>query len=179
MEQRQGNIIIHASGGTSGKGAQTYKLALPSSWAKQIGITGQERSVELSFDGTAITIRKRLNMDELLTQKHAEGHTLLKLSYYNGDTLCTTILADPNDQTLCFENYTDRVLKTAFGNNHAPTWADFQFFLAERCIPRTRGGLREYLETIGVEEYDPLEIIRKTEGRMAEDQQWIRVEVLK
>lgn len=128
MEQRQGNIIIHASGGTSGKGAQTYKLALPSSWAKQIGITGQERSVELSFDGTAITIRKRLNMDEFLTQKHAEGHTLLKLSYYNGDTLCTTILADPNDQTLCFENYTDRVLKTAFGNNHAPTWADFQFF---------------------------------------------------
>ena len=104
---------------------------------------------------------------------------LLKLSYYNGDTLCTTILADPNDQTLCFENYTDRVLKTAFGNNYAPTWADFQFFLAERCIPRTRGGLREYLETIGVEEYDPLEIIRKTEGRMAEDQQWIRVEVLK
>ena len=67
MEQRQGNIIIHASGGTSGKGAQTYKLALPSSWAKQIGITGQERSVELSFDGTAITIRKRLNMDEFLT----------------------------------------------------------------------------------------------------------------
>ena len=50
MEQRQGNIIIHASGGTSGKGAQTYKLALPSSWAKQIGITGQERSAELSFD---------------------------------------------------------------------------------------------------------------------------------
>ena len=118
-------------------------------------------------------------MDELLTQKRAQGHTLLKLSYYNGDTLCTTILADPNDQTLCFENYTDRVLKTAFGNNHAPTWADFQFFLAERCIPRSRAGLREYLETIGVEEYDPLEIIRKTEGRMAEDQQWIRVEVLK
>ena len=76
MEQRQGNIIIHASGGTSGKGAQTYKLALPSSWAQQIGMTGRERSV-------------------------------------------------------------------------------------------------------GLEEYDPLEIIRKTEGRMAEDQQWIRVEVLK
>lgn len=74
MEQRQGNIIIHASGGTSGKGAQTYKLALPSSWAKQIGITGQERSVELSFDGTAITIRKRLNMDEFLTQKHGGTH---------------------------------------------------------------------------------------------------------
>ena len=39
VEQRQGNIIIHASGGTSGKGARTYKLTLPSSWAKQIGVT--------------------------------------------------------------------------------------------------------------------------------------------
>ena len=34
------------------------------------------------------------------------------------------------------------------------------------------------LETIGVEEYDPVEIIKKTEGRMAEDEQWIRIEVL-
>ena len=51
--------------------------------------------------------------------------------------------------------------------------------IRDSCIPRSRAGLREYLEAIGVEEYDPLAIIRKTEGRMAEDQQWIRVEVLK
>ena len=28
---------------------------------------------------------------------------------------------------------------------------------------------------IGVEEYDPIEIIRKTHGRMAEDQAWVEV----
>ena len=53
--------------------------------------------------------------------------------------------------------------------------SDFQAFLEERCIPRQRAGLREYLEAIGVAEYDPLQIIRKTQGRMAEDQQWLEV----
>lgn len=164
MEQRKGNIIIHASGGTASKSARTYKLMLPSSWAKQIGITEQDRSVELFFDGNAITIRKRLTLDEFLTQKRAQGHTLLKLSYHNDDTLCTTILADPNDQTLCFENHTDRFLKTAFGNNYAPTWDDFQFILTERCIPNTRAGLQEYLETIGVKNMIRWQSFRKQKG---------------
>lgn len=42
-----------------------------------------------------------------------------------------------------------------------PSWLDFLNFLEERCIPRDRAGLREYLETIGVDEYDPIEIIQK------------------
>lgn len=41
-----------------------------------------------------------------------------------------------------------------------PSWLDFLNFLEERCIPRDRAGLREYLETIGVDEYDPIEIIK-------------------
>ena len=59
-----------------------------------------------------------------------------------------------------------------------PTWDDFQNFLEERCIPRARAGLREYLEALGLDEYDPLEIIKKTSGRMAEDQQWIEIKVI-
>ncbi len=56
MERRLGKIIIHASGGTAGKGANTYKLTLPSAWAKEMGINGSNREVELSFDGSTITI---------------------------------------------------------------------------------------------------------------------------
>lgn len=178
MECRQGKVIIHASGGTASKGANTYKLTLPSAWMKEIGIDECDREVDLSFDGSAITITKRQNMDEFISSKRAQGHSLIKFSYYDGDTLCTTIIADTSEHTLKIENYTDRMIKTAFGNNLVPTWNDLQRFLEERCIPRARAGLREYLETIGVEEYDPVEIIKKTEGRMAEDNQWIRTEVL-
>lgn len=178
MERRLGKIIIHASGGTAAKGANTYKLTLPSAWVKKMGINELDRDVELSFDGSTITIAKRLTMDAFISVKREQGHSLLKLSYYDGDVLCTTIIVDKSEHTLCVENYIDRIIKTAFGNNLIPTWEDLQRFLEERCIPRARAGLREYLETIGVEEYDPLEIIKKTEGRMAEDNQWIRIEVL-
>ena len=66
-------------------------------------------------------------------------------------------------------------MKTAFGTNELPTWEDFELFLEERCVPRERAGLREYLEALGLEEYDPLDIVRKTQGRMAEDDQWLEV----
>ena len=82
------------------------------------------------------------------------------------------------EKKLRAENHTENIIKTAFGKNVAPTWDDLQGFLEERCIARSRAGLREYLETIGVDEYDPIEIIKKTKGRMAEDSQWIEIEDL-
>jgi len=143
-----------------------------------MGISEFNREVELSFDGNAITIAKRLSAEEFIGTKKEQGHALLKLSYFDGDTLCSAIVADKTERCICVENHVDHIIKTAFGNNLLPTWDDFQKFLEERCIPRARAGLREYLEAIGVEEYDPIEIIKKTEGRMAEDGQWIKIEVL-
>ncbi len=178
MERRQGNIIIHASGGTAGQGANTYKLTLPSAWIKEMGIDESGRKVELAFDGSMITIVKCLSMDAFISAKCGKGHSLLKLSYFDGARLCTEIVADETDHSLCIENHTDHVVKTAFGNNDTPTWENLQQFLEDRCVPRARAGLREYLDAIGVEEFDPVEIIRKTEGRMAEDDQWIKMEVL-
>ena len=134
--------------------------------------------MELSFDGKTITISKRLTLSEFISQKSTAGHRLLQFFYYDGDILCSLIAADYTDQTLCAENDVSDVIKTAFGNNEVPTWDDFQNFLEERCIPRARAGLREYLEAIGLDEYDPLEIIKKTSGRMAEDNQWIEIKVI-
>ena len=178
MERRQGKIIIHASGGTAAKGANTYKLTLPSAWMKEMGINESDREVELSFDGSIITIARRLSVDEFISAKREQGHALMKLSYFDGEELCTTIIADNMERVLCIENHTDRVIKTAFGNNAVPTWEDLQHFLEERCIPRARAGLREYLETIGVETERHGIVTAKLEGRMAEDEQWIRIEVL-
>lgn len=178
MEQRPGKVIIHASGGTAGTGAVTYKLTLPSSWMKKMEITELDRQVELSFDGNTITVTKRLKLEEFLTVKREQGHRLVKLLFFNGSELCTTILADETEHVLQIKNHTDHIIKTAFGNNLSPTWDDFQHFLEARCIPRARAGLREYLEAIGVEAYDPMQIIQKTQGRMAEDDQWIKLEAL-
>ena len=130
----------------------------------------------MAFDGERIIITPHLSMDKFLENKKSLGHKLIKFKFYDNDILCTKICADFTDETVSAQNYTDNIVKTAFGNNTAPVWADFENFLEERCVPSSRSGIREYLETIGVEEYNPLEIVKKTKGKMAEDYQWIELE---
>lgn len=108
-----------------------------------------------------------------------DQHDIRLLRFYDGDILCTSIYADFTEKTVTAQNHISDPVKTAFGNNVSPSWNDFEAFLEDRCVPRQRAGLREYLETIGVEEYEPYAIIQKTGGRMAEDNQWISVETFK
>ena len=179
METRLGKITASKAGGTAAKGSKTYKLSLPSAWVAAMGLARDGGRVVLSFDGETITLRPEQRPEQRLEQyraaRLARGHELMEIRYYNGETLCTLIYADKTAQDLCVENYTDNLVKTAFGKNSLPTWADLEAFLEERCIPRQRAGLREYLETLGLDEYAPLAIIRKTKGRMAEDEQWMEV----
>lgn len=179
MERRKAKVNISSAGGTAGKGAKTYKITLPTTWVERLGITEEHRELDLAFDGRRIILSQRLSGSEFAKRQRAQGHAVRAFSLYDGDQLCSTIYADFTEQTVMVENQAVPTIKTAFGNNPVPSWEDFQRFLAERCIPRQRAGLREYLETLGLDEYDPLAIIEKTGGRMAEDQQWLTIEVLK
>lgn len=178
MEKRTAKINISAAGGTASKGAKTYKLTLPTAWVAALGVNGEHREVELSFDGKSITISRRLAAQEFSEQKRSQGHEVRRLCFYDNERLCTTIYADFTDKTLTVENHSNDPIKTAFGNNPLPDWADFQAFLQDRCIPKERAGLREYLEALNIAEYDPLEIIEETGGRMAEDNQWLKMEIM-
>lgn len=176
MERRIAKLIVGKAGGTASKDSKTYKVSLPSKWVAELGLT--DSKMEISFDGGRIIISPHLSMDKFLDNKKLLGHKLMKLEFYDGEILCTRIVADFTDKTLSVQNTTERIVKTAFGKNEVPTWEDFQNFLEERCVPQSRSGIREYLETIGVESYKPLEIIKKTNGRMAEDNQWLKWEVI-
>lgn len=121
---------------------------------------------------------RRVSAKQFKMEKRALGHEVWCLSLYDGELLCTIVHADFTDKTLTAENYITNPVKTAFGNNLSPSWDDFQSFLEDRCIPMQRAGLREYLTAIGLDEYDPMEIIKKTQGRMAEDHQWLKVEMV-
>ncbi|MCD8154359.1 MAG: hypothetical protein LUF78_06715 [Clostridiales bacterium] len=97
------------------------------------------------------------------------------LHFMDNNGICTIINADFKNEQVTIENKTDDNLHRAFGVNETPSWADFEFFLEDRCFPRTRDKLKLVLKDIGVDHYDPLTIIRKTQGRMAEDTQWIEI----
>ena len=71
--------------------------------------------IELSFDGEKITVRPLASTDSELFRRNAEqkGHQLKEYRYYDGDTLCTVILADFTAEQICIENKVDEILDTA------------------------------------------------------------------
>ena len=177
MEQRSAKVNFSAPGGTASGNAVTCKVTLPTKWVKQLGLDTDHRNVELLFDGSRILLLPTLTGEEFVKQKRRLNHLVYRLDYFNQEKRCTTLYADFTDQQVTAENHTDDPVKCAFGTNTSPNWEDFQAFLRERCLPRERAGLREYLDALGLAEYDPWEIVRITKGRMAEDQQWLRIEV--
>lgn len=89
--------------------------------------------------------------------------------------LCTTIDIDFRHEKISIRNYTDKIPLRAFGVVEQPTWDDFEWFLEDRCFPRTRDHAKDILREMGVPFYDPLLIIEKTQGRMAGDDLWILI----
>jgi hypothetical protein len=96
------------------------------------------------------------------------------LEYYDKDKLATRIVADEETRELQIENFTDNIFSRAFGRNEEPTWKEFMEFLERRCFPRSRNRMDICLKELGLTEYNPLAICKKTEGRMAEDSCHIR-----
>lgn len=99
----------------------------------------------------------------------------LRMDYMNGGECCSRLLVSFQNRQVVAANETDVPFHRAFGIKARPTWEDFQAFLEERCMPRARDRLRLILEDIGVDSYDPMAIIEKTQGRMAEDGQWLKL----
>ena len=92
------------------------------------------------------------------------------------NTVCTVIDADEMSRRVEIRNYIANPLYRAFGVNTEPSFEDYEAFLESRCFPRTRDKMKIELRELGIPFYDPLLIIEKTAGRMAEDDFWIRIE---
>ena len=92
------------------------------------------------------------------------------------DIICTVIDVDETIRKVKIINYTDNLMLRAFGKNTEPTFDEYEEFLESRCFPRGRDKIKLELERLNIPFYDPMLIISKTEGRMAEDRFWLKVE---
>lgn len=121
---------------------------------------------------------KRFNTSRQIVSKYLNarpepGYTM-RMTYMFRQLPCTVIDIDFLNQRIKVKNRTEDPLHRAFGVNEQPKWTDFEHFLAERCFPASRGNAKALLKNLGLTDHDPLQIIEKTEGRMAEDDMWVK-----
>lgn len=100
----------------------------------------------------------------------------IRLWYMHKDQVCTLIDVDERRQLVRIKNYIQNRQFRAFGVNEAPTYDDYQDFLRSRCFAESRDNLKLILKDLNLPFYDPFMIIERTQGRMAEDDFWIKVE---
>lgn len=118
----------------------------------------------------------RNNLDYIEKIKIPEKELPLRLYYMNKQNICTIIDVDVMKQKIKIKNYTNNLIYRAFGRNENPTFKDYEDFLKSRCFPETRDKLKLVIEDLNLPFYDPFLIIEKTEGRMADDDFWIKIE---
>ena len=100
----------------------------------------------------------------------------IRLWYMFRNEVCTLIDVNEAEQRVRIRNYTDRLQFRAFGRTERPSFSQYEDFLESRCFPRGRDMMKVELKKLDIPFYDPFLIIEKTEGRMEEDEFWIRVE---
>lgn len=100
----------------------------------------------------------------------------MRLWYYCDNRLCTLIDVDERLRHVKVYNYTGDYIMRAFGKNENPDYGDFEEFLESRCFPESRDKMKLILADMDLPFYDPIMIIEKTQGRMAEDNFWIKIE---
>lgn len=135
-------------------------------------------SNETAIHGPIVTLVKILNEYKQIPDDFTipEQTYPMRLWYMFRDEVCTIIDVDESARRLTIYNYTHSPLKRAFGKKEKPTFDEYEQFLESRCFPRTRDKMKLILKDLGLPFYDPLMIIEKTKGRMAEDDFWIKIE---
>ena len=123
------------------------------------------------INGPIVFLLALLNRNPDLIEKYRlpEKKYPLRMYYMENNFVNTVIDVDIMNRKVSFKNYTDRLILRAFGAKEVVTYEDFEAFLESRCFPRDRDKMKIELEALGLRNYDPLAIIRKTEGKMAED----------
>ncbi len=100
----------------------------------------------------------------------------LRLCYMHKNDLCTIIDVDERERKIAVHNYTNHYMFRSFGREERPTFEQYEEFVASRCFPGSRDKMKLILKDLDLPFYDPMLIIEKTQGRMAEDDFWIRIE---
>ena len=136
-----------------------------------------ERSIEPVTGPIVLLIRMLEKYPEYAEQMRVpKKNAPIRLWYMHGQTVCTIIDVNEMKQEVHIVNYTDNLMFRAFGVEEYPDYKMYLEFLESRCFPESRDKMKLILKDLDLPFYDPFMIIEKTQGKMAEDDFWIRIE---
>lgn len=135
-------------------------------------------SSKTEITGPAVILLKMLDDQPKLAEYYEipPRTTSLRIRYMSGEDLCSIIDVDETNKTIQVHNFSSRYLYRPFGKKENPTYEDYLNFLESRCFPRTRDKMKIILNQLEIPYYDPMLIIEKTKGKMAEDDFWLEIE---
>ena len=110
---------------------------------------------------------------KITDDKAFDNNDTVRLLYMSKDKVMTVIDINDKEEKIKIKNFTDKIVFRAFGINESPDWNNYQEFLEDRCVSRTRYNIDEILKDMGMTEYNPFEFVKRTQGRMADDKEWI------
>lgn len=61
--QRKAKVLFTNAGGSASKGSQTTRITLPITWVREMGITPEDREVDIFFEDGKIIIQKSVNAE--------------------------------------------------------------------------------------------------------------------
>lgn len=96
-----------------------------------------------------------------------------KFSTYWRNEKTSDVYVSADRKTIIYKRYNDEQIKAPYGFDQL-TIEHVYSFLESRCMPKERAQLPAYLESLGLTEYNPWEIVKKTHGVMWEDFLWIK-----
>ncbi len=99
-----------------------------------------------------------------------------KMYFMNKDDIVSEIEYSFISETVLLTNYISDIIVLPFGIITKPTFSQFLEFLESRCFPKTRYNVKALLDYLGLQCYEPYDIVRKTHGIQNEDTCWIRFE---
>ena len=89
------------------------------------------------------------------------------------DRVCSHIIAYANRDVVDCIDYTEDVIQQAFGKR--PHTKEYLLaFFEERCFERGRIDKEILLRKMGLTDYNPYEIVLRTQGRLLCDASWVR-----
>ena len=95
----------------------------------------------------------------------------LDFQVYHRDDLIANVKV--RGMSVTVKNHSNNIIFRPF-TTERPTYLEFLEFMEDRCVPKTRADISQLLASIGLTEYNPIEIVKRSHGVMFEDFIWIK-----